>query len=376
MNDYYQDLGVARDASVEEIKRAYRRLARKLHPDVNPGAEAEEQFKTVSRAYEVLSDPDKRRSFDMGVDPFASGGGGNGFGGAGFSFSDVMDAFFGGAAGAARGPRSRAHRGQDALVRLQIDLQDAVFGAEKDLAIETAVRCSTCHGDGCQPGTGLSTCTMCGGRGEIQSVQRSFLGQVMTSRPCQNCHGYGSTISRPCFECSGQGRVRTRRTLTLKVPAGVDSGTRIQLTGEGEVGAGGGPAGDLYVEVTVTPHPLFTRRGDDLHCRMEIPMTAAALGARLHLTTLDGDRDLDFAAGTQPGDVITLRGLGVTHLRGTGRGDLIVHADVRTPTKLTDAQAELLRQLAASRGEERPAGRVAPTDKGFMGKLRDAFKGV
>jgi len=198
----------------------------------------------------------------------------------------------------------------------------------------------------------------------------------MTSRPCQNCHGYGSTISRPCFECSGQGRVRTRRTLTLKVPAGVDSGTRIQLTGEVEVGAGGGPAGDLYVEVTVTPHALFTRRGDDLHCRMEIPMTAAALGANLHLTTLDGDRSLDFAAGTQPGDVITLRGLGVTHLRGAGRGDLIVHADVRTPTKLTEAQAELLRQLAASRGEERPAGRVAPTDKGFMGKLRDAFKGV
>ncbi len=375
MNDYYQDLGVARDASVEEIKRAYRRLARKLHPDVNPGAEAEEQFKTVSRAYEVLSDPDKRRSYDMGVDPFATGGGGNGFGGAGFSFSDVMDAFFGGAA-TQRGPRSRAHRGQDALVRIQIDLQDAVFGSEKDLTIETAVRCSTCHGDGCQPGTGLSTCTLCGGRGEIQSVQRSFLGQVMTSRPCQNCHGYGSTISRPCFECSGQGRVRTRRTLTLKVPAGVDSGTRIQLTGEGEVGAGGGPAGDLYVEVTVTPHALFTRRGDDLHCRIEIPMTAAALGATLHLTTLDGERNLDFAAGTQPGDVITLRGLGVTHLRGTGRGDLIVHADVRTPTKLTDAQAELLRQLAASRGEERPAGRVAPTDKGFMGKLRDAFKGV
>ena len=179
MNDYYQDLGVARDASVEDIKRAYRRLARKLHPDVNPSTEAEEQFKTVSRAYEVLSDPDKRRSYDMGVDPFAAGGGGPGFGGAGFSFSDVMDAFFGGAA-TGRGPRTRAHRGQDALVRLQIDLRDAVFGAEEDLTIDTAVRCGTCHGDGCQPGTGLSTCAMCKGRGEVQTVQRSFLGQVMT----------------------------------------------------------------------------------------------------------------------------------------------------------------------------------------------------
>ena len=376
MNDYYQDLGVARDASVEEIKRAYRRLARKLHPDVNPGAEAEEQFKTVSRAYEVLSDPDKRRSYDMGVDPFANGAGGPGFAGAGFSFSDVMDAFFGGAA-AGRGPRTRAHRGQDALVRLQIDLRDAVFGAEEDLTIDTAVRCGTCHGDGCQPGTGLSTCSLCKGRGEVQTVQRSLLGQVMTSRPCQNCHGYGTTISHPCFECSGEGRVRTRRTITLKVPAGVDTGTRIQLQSEGEVGTGGGPAGDLYVEISVRPHPTFTRRGDDLHCRLEVPMTAAALGTVLSLDTFDGARDLDLAPGTQAGDVVTLRGLGVTHLRGTGRGDLIVHADVVTPTKLTEAQQDLLRQLAALRGEERPVGRVAAADKGgFMGKLRDAFKGA
>ncbi|MBK8469179.1 MAG: molecular chaperone DnaJ [Candidatus Phosphoribacter sp.] len=375
MSDYYGDLGVARDASLEEIKRAYRRLARKLHPDVTSEVGAEEQFKAVSRAYEVLSDPDKRQQYDLGVDPYATGGGGGGFGGQGFSFSDVMDAFFGGAA-TQRGPRSRSHRGQDALVRLQIDLNDAVFGVEEDLTIDTAVRCATCHGDGCQPGTGVSTCVLCHGRGEVQSVQRSFLGQVMTSRPCQNCQGFGSTITHPCFECSGEGRVRTRRTLTLKVPAGVDTGTRIQLTGEGEVGTGGGPAGDLYVEIAVIPHALYTRRGDDLHCRVELPMTAAALGTTIELQTFDGMRPLDVKTGTQAGDVVTMRGLGVTHLRGTGRGDLIVHADVQTPTKLTDAQQDLLRQLAALRGEERPAGRMAPADKGLLGKLRDAFKGA
>lgn len=375
MNDYYADLGVGREATAEEIKRAYRRLARKLHPDVNQGADAEEQFKRVSLAYEVLGDPDKRRSYDLGVDPFATGGGSGGFGGQGFSFSDVMDAFFGGAA-TQRGPRSRSHRGQDALVRMQIELVDAVFGCEEELTIETAVRCPTCHGDGCQTGTGLAPCVLCGGRGEVQTVQRSFLGQVMTSRPCQACQGYGSTITHPCFECSGEGRVRMRRPLTLKVPAGVDTGTRIQLAGEGEVGPGGGPAGDLYVEIRVEAHPTFTRRGDDLHCRVELPMTAAALGTTIELQTFDGAMPLDIRPGTQPGDTQTLRGLGVTHLRGSGRGDLIVHADVQTPTKLSEAQQELLRQLAALRGEERPVGRLAPTDKGFLGKLRDAFKGA
>ncbi len=375
MSDYYADLGVSREANVEEIKRAYRRLARKLHPDVAAGPEAEEQFKAVSRAYEVLSDPEKRRAYDMGVDPFATGGGGGGFGAQGFSFSDVMDAFFGGAA-TARGPRSRVHRGQDALVRLDIDLHAAVFGSQEELAIDTAVRCGSCQGDGAQPGTGVKQCAMCRGRGEVQSVQRSFLGQVMTSRPCQNCHGYGTVITHPCFECSGQGRVRTRRTLTLKVPAGVDTGTRIQLAGEGEVGAGGGPAGDLYVEVAVRPHPTYTRRGDDLHCTVELPMTAAALGTVIDLDTFDGPRPLDVRSGTQPGDVVTMRGLGVTHLRGTGRGDLLVHAAVATPTRLSDEQEQLLRRLAALRGEERPVGRLAEEDdKGLLGKLRDAFKG-
>ncbi len=374
MNDYYADLGVARDATAEDIKRAYRRAARRLHPDVNPGPEAEEQFKKVSQAYDVLSDAEKRRNYDMGADPYADGAAGFG---QGFSFSDIMDAFFGaGAPGTAgRGPRSRTTRGQDALVRLDIDLADAVFGAQKELTIDTAVACGTCHGDGMQPGTSTRTCDVCGGRGEIQQVQRSFLGQVMTTRPCMTCQGFGQIITDPCYECSGDGRVRTRRTLTLKVPAGVDTGTRIQLAGEGEVGHGAGPAGDLYVEVAVNRHPVFQRRGDDLHATVELPMTAAALGATLHMDTFDGPQDLDVRRGTQSGDAITLRGLGVTHLRGAGRGDVVVHAMVHTPTRLDPEQEELLRQLAKVRGEERPEGRVtSPAEGSLFGKLRDAFK--
>ncbi len=372
MNDYYADLGVARDASAEDIKRAYRKSARRYHPDVNPGPEAEEQFKKLSQAYDVLSDPDKKQAYDLGSDPYAAGAAGFG---QGFSFSDIMDAFFGGQGTAGRGPRSRTTRGQDALVRLDIDLGDAVFGAQKDLTIDTAVACSTCHGGGNQPGTSTRTCDVCGGRGEIQQVQRSFLGQVMTTRPCMTCQGFGQLITDPCYECSGDGRVRTRRTLTLKVPAGVDTGTRIQLAGEGEVGHGAGPAGDLYVEVAVNRHPVFQRRGDDLHATIEVPMTAAALGATLAMDTFDGARDLDVRRGTQSGDTITLRGLGVTHLRGTGRGDVVVHTMVQTPTRLDAAQEELLRQLATARGEERPEGRVAnPAEGSIFGKLRDAFK--
>lgn len=373
MNDYYAVLGVSRDASQEEIKKAYRRLARKLHPDVNGGAEAEEEFKRVSQAYDVLSDPQKRRSFDMGADPFASGG--TGFGaGPGFSFSDVMDAFFGaGATAGTRGPRSRVQRGQDALVRLDIDLNKAVFGSEEELTLDTAVGCSTCGGDGAQPGTGRQTCPVCQGRGEVQQIQRSFLGQVMTSRPCVACQGYGSVLTDPCHDCSGDGRVRTRRTIKLKVPGGVDTGTRIQLTGEGEVGPGNGPAGDLYVEIRVANHETYTRRGDDLHCSVELPMAAAALGTTVKLSTFDGMQDLEIKPGAQSGDTVTLRGLGVTHLRHGGRGDLIVHATVLTPTRLTEEQEELLRQFAAVRGEDRPEGRLTP-NKGLFGKLRDAFK--
>ena len=371
--DYYEVLGVPRDATSADIKKAYRRLARELHPDVNPDPETHERFKEVTKAYEVLADPQKREMFDLGGDPLATGGGAGGNFGAGFSFTDIMDAFFSGAT-TARGPRSRVRRGQDALVRLEVDLPEAVFGATKELQIDTAVVCRACNGSGTPLGVELSPCPSCGGQGEVTQVQRSLLGQVMTSRPCPQCHGFGTVNPRPCGECSGDGRVRTRRSLTLKIPAGVDSGTRIQLAGEGEVGPGGGPPADLYVELSVKSHPVFARRGDDLHATIELPMVAAALGTVVDLETLDGTESVDIKPGAQPGETIKLTARGVPRLRGTGRGALILHLDVQTPTKLDARQEELLRELAEVRGENGPLGAVSSKDGSFFAKIRDALK--
>ena len=366
--DFYEVLGVARDATPEEIKRAYRKLARQLHPDVNSGEEA--RFKEVTMAYEVLSDPQKREMHDLGGDPFSTGGG---FG-SGFGFSDIMDAFFGGAGGAARGPRSRQRRGQDALIQVEIDLSEATFGVTRELQVDTAVTCPTCAGAGTKPGSSPQMCEVCRGRGEVQQVTRSFLGQVMTSRSCTACQGFGSVISDPCNDCGGDGRTRTRRTLKVKIPAGVDTGTRIQLSGEGESGPGGGPAGDLYVEIVERAHPLFQRRGDDLHVTVSLPMTAAALGTTVTLETLDGPRPIDVRPGSQAGQTVTLPDLGVTHLRSNGRGQIVVHLDVVTPTRLDDKQEELLRSLAVLRGEDGPdVGQVAGHQNGFFNRLRDAF---
>jgi len=369
--DLYATLGVAHDATPEEIKRAYRKLARELHPDVNPDAQTQERFKEVTAAYEVLSDPDKRQMYDLGGDPRGGMGGGAGFG-QNFGFGDIMDAFFG---TQSRGPRSRVARGKDALIRLQITLAEAAFGATRDITVDTAIACTECDGKGTAPDAQIVTCSMCQGRGEVQSVQRSFLGQVMTSRPCPQCQGYGTLIPHPCPECSGEGRVRTRRTLTVKIPAGVDTGTRIQLSGEGEVGPGAGPAGDLFLEIVEQPHDTFTRQGDDLHCTITLPMTAAALGTTLSLQTLDDGESIDVKPGTQSGAMITLKQKGVTHLRGSGRGDLHVHVDVVTPTKLDERQTELLRELAGLRGEERPAATMQSTSStgGLFSRLRDAF---
>ncbi len=369
--DLYDVLGVGRDASADEIKRAYRRLARELHPDVNPDPAVQERFKEITAAYEVLSDPAKRERYDLGGDPFGSGG--FGAAGAGFAFGDIMDAFFGGAQ--TRGPRSRRRRGQDALIRIEIELAEAAFGSTRTLQVDTAVGCPSCEGAGTAPGTEPTTCDTCHGRGDVQHVQRSFLGQVMTSRPCPQCGGFGTVIRNPCPECAGDGRVRTRRSLEVRVPAGVDTGTRIQLTGEGEVGPGGGPPGDLYVEVVERPHPLFVRRGDDLHVTLPVPMTAAALGSTVDLETLDGVETVDIRPGTQSGAEIPLRGKGVGHLRANGRGDLYVHVAVETPTPLDEEQEALLRQLAAVRGEERPAGQFSPGQQGLFSRLRDAFNG-
>ena len=260
-----------------------------------------------------------------------------------------MDAFFGTAS--QRGPRSRTRRGQDAMIRLEIDLDEAAFGTTKDIQVDTAVVCTTCSGEGAAPGTSAQTCDMCRGRGEVSQVTRSFLGQVMTSRPCPQCQGFGTVVPTPCPECAGDGRVRSRRTLTVKIPAGVDNGTRIQLAGEGEVGPGGGPAGDLYVEIHELPHPTFQRRGDDLHCTVTIPMTAACSrheGVRWRRST--GWRRSTSGPGTQSGQSIPLHGRGVTHLRGGGRGDLIVHVEVQTPTKLDPEQERLLRRAGQASG--------------------------
>jgi molecular chaperone DnaJ len=374
--DYYALLGVSRESTPEEIKKAYRKLARELHPDVNPDPEHQERFKQVTAAYEVLSDPEKRQMYDLGGDPYGRAGHG-GFNpqGATFDFGDIMDAFFGGGGGSRRGPRARPRRGQDALIRLDIDLADAVFGTTREITVDTAALCHACEGAGAAAGTALETCPMCKGRGEIQSVQRSFLGQVMTSRPCPQCQGFGTTIPHPCHECSGDGRVRTRRTLTVKIPAGVDTGTRIQLSGEGEVGPNGGPAADLFIEIVVAQHAVFERQGDELHCVVGVPMTAAALGTSMSLDTLDGPLDADIKAGTQSGEILTIKGRGAARLRTSGRGDLFVHLRVQTPTKLDAEQEDLLRRLAELREESSTqlGNPSADAPTGLFSRLKDAF---
>jgi len=373
-NDYYEILGVAHDATPEQIKKAYRKLAREHHPDVaGDDPAAEDRFKDVSRAYEVLGNPEKRRAYDLGADPSSPGGGMGG----GFGFQDIFETFFGAATGASaqRGPIPRSRRGQDALVRLDLDLTEVTFGVHREVAVDTAVLCPTCQGSCCRPGTSPRTCEVCHGRGTVQRVARSFLGQVMTNQPCAACRGFGSTIPEPCTECAGEGRVRSRRTLAVDVPAGVDTGTRIKLTGQGEVGPAGGPAGDVYLEVRERRHEVFQRDGDDLHATLSVPMTAAALGTVLTLDTLDGPQEVDLHPGTQPEQVVTLKGLGVGHLHVGGRGDLHVHVDVTVPTALDDEQVELLQRLAALRGEERPEARFAASHQGVFSKLRDKLAG-
>ncbi|NHI17032.1 molecular chaperone DnaJ [Microbacterium excoecariae] len=369
MADHYDVLGVSREASSDEIKKAYRKLARRLHPDVNPSPEAAEEFKSVTHAYEVLSDPEQRRRYDAGGDEA-------GFGGAGFGgFGDVFEAFFGGGSGGRSGrPRSRRERGQDALVRVDLELGDVVFGTHRDVEIDTAVVCETCQGSCCQPGTQPERCDVCGGSGHVQRQVRSLLGNVVTQQPCGACQGYGTTIPHPCPACQGQGRVRSRRTVALDIPAGVETGLRLQLPGSGEVGPAGGPNGDLYVEVHVEPHVVFSREGDDLLATLEVSMTDAILGTTTAIDGLDGAVDLEIRAGVQSGDVLRIDGRGVTGLRTKKRGDLRVAVQVVTPTRVDGKTRQLVEELA--KRTKAPDPRLAEHQQGLFSKLRDKFRGA
>jgi len=378
--DYYSVLGVPRDASEEDIKKAYRKLAMTYHPDVATESGAAEKFKEIGEAYEVLSDPQKRSVYDRGGDPL--GGGFPGFGGfsSGFDFTTIVDAMFGGSM-SPRGPRSRVARGKDRLERLPLSLVEACFGTIRDINLESLALCGTCAGLGAADGTKPVNCRTCQGRGEIIQVQRSFIGDIRTPSQCTACRGYGTVIEYPCPDCYGEGRVRTKRTISVKVPAGVMTGNRIRLDSTGDVGTGGGPAGDLYMEILVADHEMFTRVGDNLETTLEMPITAASLGAELQIPTIDAESvdhtegdgivSIVIPAGTQTGARSVVKGKGVPKLRGRGRGDMVITIIVVTPTGLDDAQKELLTQLAKARGEDGP---IRPgSSKGFFEKLKEAF---
>ena len=376
--DYYGLLGVSRGASDSEIKRAYRKLARELHPDINPDEQAQQLFKEISTAYEVLSDPEKRRIVDLGGDPLATAGSASGFSGFG-GLGDVFEAFFGGGGGS-RGPIGRVRAGSDSLLRMRLTLDDCASGITKQVTVDTAVLCDMCQGRGTHADSTPVTCDICGGRGEVQSVQRSLLGQVMTSRPCPTCAGVGEVIPDPCHRCGGDGRVRSRRDISVKIPAGVGDGMRVRLAAQGEVGPGGGPAGDLYVEVHEQAHDVFVRDGDDLHFTISVPMADAALGTAVTVDAiLDGATEIAVAAGTQPASVITLRGLGMPRLCSATRGDLHAHIEVTVPTKLDARTKELLAEVKSHSTETATVRniRTATTAAGggLFSRLRETFTG-
>jgi molecular chaperone DnaJ len=364
--DYYALLGVSPDATDDEIKRAYRKMARELHPDTTGGdAHAEAQFKEVTKAYEVLRDPQRRARYDQyGPDQMDAPTGDPFFGG---GLGGLFDAFFGGAMSGA-GRRSGPTRGSDTEVVMELTLTEAVFGIAKDLSVDLPVGCETCQGSGARPGTTAIRCPDCDGSGEIHRMRQSILGQVVTAAPCRRCQATGEVIPSPCSDCRGDGRILETRTYPVSVPAGVDHGSTLRLSGRGAAGPRGGPPGDLYVHLSVREDPRFTRSGDDLHAQVHVSMTQAALGTTVEFETLDGEEVLAVPAGTNSGHVIRLRGRGVPHLRGRSRGDIKVEVVVDTPTSLTKSQVELLRQLASERGEH-----IAPPDEGFMAKLRSAL---
>ena len=376
LEDFYELLGVARTATDDDLKKAYRIRARELHPDANPGdARAEEQFKKVSLAYEVLKDPEKRRRYDQfGPEGLRGTGatGGDPMGGFG-NLGDVFEAFFGGGnpfggSSGRRGP-SGPPRGPDLETVIDLGFEQAVFGTQHDIDIRVPVRCDTCEATGAAQGTTATTCGQCQGSGEVRRVRQSLLGQMVTASPCGRCGATGQIIEKPCPTCRGEGRRTEARSHNINVMAGVDNGTTLRVTNMGGAGPRGGPNGDLYVHVRVRPHDRFERDGYDLVHRLELPMTQATLGAHLKYTTLDGEEDLVVPPGTQSGKVFRLRERGVPHVGGRGRGDLLVHLAVVTPSHLTKSQEELLRKFAEERGEE-----VAPPDRSLFSKIRSAFR--
>ena len=365
--DYYQLLGVDRHASADQIKRAYRKRAREFHPDANPtDPQSEEQFKEVARAYEVLSDPEKRARYDrFGVEGVDAG---DAFGFSNAGFGDIFEAFFGGSPFGTGRAQSGPPRGQDIETVIDLDFVDAVFGAQAPVAVRTAVRCDDCKGTGAGQGTKPVTCADCNGTGQIRRVRQSLLGQMVTAGACPRCGGLGQVIVTPCDRCRGDGRRLEEKTYTVDVPAGVDAGATLRLGGRGAVGPRGGAAGDLYVHLRVRPHAVFRRDGFDLVRELRVSYAQAALGTHVKLETLDGEEDLVVPPGTQHGSVFRLRGRGVPHVEGRGRGDLLVPVVVEIPDKLDKTEDDLLRQIAAHRGEE-----VGAEGKGLLGKIKSAF---
>jgi molecular chaperone DnaJ len=372
--DLYELLGVGRDATDDELKRAYRAKARQFHPDTNhAGSEDDEHFKEISLAYEVLRDPERRARYDRfghaGVFGQAAGGGGQ----AGDPFAtgglgDLFDAFFNGMGGAQPGRRRTGPvPGPDAELVVEMTFREAVFGVQREVAVTVPVHCDTCEGSGAQPGTSVTRCPECQGAGELRRVRQSILGQVITAVPCQRCQGTGQSVESPCADCRGEGRRNEPRTLNVDIPAGVDDGSTLRLAGHGPAGFRGGPNGALFVHLSVAPDDVFQRSGVDLHATVDVPM---ALGGSIPFDTLDDSRDLAIAEGTQSGAVLTLKGLGVPKVRGRGRGDLYVHIQVETPTGLDDVQRELLARLAEARSE---ALGEAPQQEGLFSKLRSAL---
>ncbi|SDF74758.1 molecular chaperone DnaJ [Sporolituus thermophilus] len=371
--DYYEVLGVPRTATEDEIKKAFRKLARKYHPDVNRDnpKEAEEKFKEINEAYEVLSDPERRAQYDQfghaAFDPGqgAGAGGFSGFGGFGAGgFSDIFDMFFGQAGFGAR--HTGPEKGADLRYDLEISFEEAAFGVEKEIQVPRTEECPTCHGSGAAPGTHPETCPQCRGTGQQQIVQNTPFGRMVNVKTCTRCRGEGKIVRTPCKDCQGRGRVRNKRTIKVKIPAGVDSGSRLRVAYEGEAGVRGGPPGDLYVYIFVKPHKLFTREGSDVICEVPISFVQAALGDEIEVPTLDGKVSLKIPEGTQSGTTFRLKDKGIPHLRGHGRGDQHVRIKVVTPKNLTERQRELLMEFARASGEN-----INPEQKSFFKKVKD-----